>query len=402
VTAMSGAAGTAGATVRSEGGSTAGSTGGTEDGTKRPRWWRSRWFQALVSTAVVVLIFGFVFPKVADYAEVWETIRDMTGLELAGLVPIGMWNLASYWPLLVAVLPGLLLREAAASNLGSTAIANTVPGGAALGIGVTVSMLRSWGIPVPDIVLASVVSGVWNNFVKLGLPILALALLALTDRPGPGLVTAALIGLVVLVAAIAIFALLLRSEALARGIGSLASSVADAALRLVRRGPAPRWGERAAAFREQIIGLLAGRSLWITLATVLSHLSLFLVLLVALRSVGVSEQEVSTAKALAGFAFVRLLSAIPLTPGGVGVVELGLTAALGAGLPIETRNQIAAAVLLFRAITWALPIPLGAACLLFWRANHSWRRTLEEREDWAAARKKGQRTSRKNVRTSET
>ena len=259
-----------------------------------------------------------------------------------------------------------------------------MPGGAALGIGVTVSMLRSWGIPVPDIVLASVVSGVWNNFVKLGLPILALALLALTGSPGAGLVTAArhrpgrpgrrhrhL-----------------RPAAAQRGAGPAASA------RSHRPWPASRcdwcgasppadWDERAVAFRQQIIGLLAGRWLWITLATVLSHLSLFLVLLVALRNVGVSEQEVSTAKALAGFAFVRLLSAIPLTPGGVGVVELGLTAALGAGLPIETRNQIAAAVLVFRAITWVLPIPLGAGCLLFWRANHSWRRTLEEREEWA-------------------
>ena len=366
-------------------------------------WWRSRWFQGLVSLVVVVLIFGFVFPKVADYSEVWNTIREMTGLELASLVPVGLWNLASYWPLLVAVLPGLLMREAALSNLGSTAIANTVPGGAALGIAVTLSMLRSWGIPVPDVVLASVVSGVWNNFVKLGLPILALALLALTGSPGAGLVSAAVIGLVVLVVAIVLFALLLQSEGLARRIGALASAVAGFALRLVRRGPPRQWDERAVAFREQIIGLLTGRWGWITLATVLSHLSLFLVLLVALRNVGVSEDEVSTAKALAGFAFVRLLSAIPITPGGVGVVELGLTAALATGLPAETRNQIAAAVLLFRAITWFLPIPLGAGCLLFWRANTSWRRTLDERREWQEARTAGrQRTSPKKVRTSET
>ena len=132
---------------------------------KPTHWWRSRWFQGLVSLVVVVLIFGFVFPKVADYSEVWNTIREMTGLELASLVPVGLWNLASYWPLLVAVLPGLLMREAAVSNLGSTAIANTVPGGAALGLAVTLSMLRSGGLPVPDVVLASGVSGVWTNFV---------------------------------------------------------------------------------------------------------------------------------------------------------------------------------------------------------------------------------------------
>ena len=66
---------------------------------------------------------------------------------------------------------------------------------------------------------------------------------------------------------------------------------------------------------------------------------------------------------LAAFAFVRLLSAVPITPGGLGLVELGLTAALGSGLPDGTKNQIAAAVLLYRALTWLLPIPLGVGVL---------------------------------------
>jgi uncharacterized protein (TIRG00374 family) len=335
---------------------------------------------------VVVAIFGFVFPKVADYAAVWDTITQMTGLELGSLVPVGLWNLASYWPLLMAVLPGLQLKEAAVSNLGSTAIANTLPGGAALGIGVTLSMQRSWGIPVPDVALAAVVSGIWNNFVKLGLPIVALALLAVTGEAGAGLATAAVVGLAVLGASILIFALLLRSEALARRIGSTSSAVAGAAMRLVRRGPPRDWDERAVAFRGQVIDLLTGRWLWITLTTVVSHLSLFLVLLLTLRDVGVSESEVSTVKVLAAFSFVRLLSAVPLTPGGLGVVELGLTAALGTGLPDVTRNQIAAAVLVYRGLTWFLPIPIGAVCVLFWRANTSWLRTLDERRAWLAAR----------------
>src|SRR5207342_1298741 len=138
------------------------------------------------------------------------------------------------------------------------------------------------------------------------------------------------VGLLVLAASIGLFALLLRSEALARRIGTTSGALCGSALRLIGRDQRPDWGDRAVAFREQTIGLLTGRWVWITLATILSHLSLFLVLLLALRHVGVSEHEVSTAKALAGFAFVRLLSAIPLTPGGLGVVELGLTAALGA------------------------------------------------------------------------
>jgi uncharacterized membrane protein YbhN (UPF0104 family) len=49
------------------------------------------------------------------------------------------------------------------------------------------------------------------------------------------------------------------------------------------------------------------------------------VLLVTLRHVGVSDAEVSWAEVLAVFAFARLATAIPLTPGGAGFVEAVLT-----------------------------------------------------------------------------
>jgi uncharacterized membrane protein YbhN (UPF0104 family) len=348
------------------------------------RWWHSRWLQGALSLAVVALIFGFLFPRVADYGEVWKSIRAMTWLEGVSLGLIATWNLASYWPMLTGVQPGLRLREAAVANLASTAISNTLPGGAALGVGATVTMQRSWGIPVSDTALAAVVGGIWNNFVKLGLPIVALALLAITGEAGAGLAVAALIGVAVLAAAIAVFAMLLRGPELAARVGAAAGTAVSAVRGVLRRRPVAGWDERARRFRADIIGLLAHRWIRITVTTLVSHLSLFLVLLVALRHVGVSDDEVSWAKVLASFSFVRLLSAVPLTPGGLGVVELGLTAALGSGLPDGTKNQIAAAVLVYRGLTWFVPIPLGIGSWLFWRTNRSWRRTVSARQQWLA------------------
>ena len=347
-------------------------------------WWHSRWLHGALSVAVVALIFGFLFPRVADYGEVWKSIRAMTWLEGVSLGLIAAWNLASYWPMLTGVQPGLRLREAAVANLASTAISNTLPGGAALGVGATVTMQRSWGIPVSDTALAAVVGGIWNNFVKLGLPIVALALLAITGEAGAGLAVAALIGIAVLATAIAAFAMLLRGPELAARVGAAAGTAVSAVRGVLRRDPVAGWDERARRFRADIIGLLAHRWIRITVATLVSHLSLFLVLLVALRHVGVSDDEVSWAKVLASFSFVRLLSAVPLTPGGLGVVELGLTAALGSGLPDGTKNQIAAAVLVYRGLTWFVPIPLGIGSWLFWRTNRSWRRTVSARQQWLA------------------
>jgi uncharacterized membrane protein YbhN (UPF0104 family) len=333
----------------------------------------------MLSLVVVALIFGFFFPKVADYGEVWDTIAAMTPIELGSLALVAIWNIVSYWPMLVAVQPGLRIREAAVANLASTAVANTIPGGGALGIGVTLTMQRSWGIPVPRTALAMVVSGIWNNFVKLGLPVVALALLAVSGGANPALMLAAAVGLVALAVAVGLFAVLLRSEQMAGRVGTAVGRVASGVRRLVRRPPVSGWDERAMSFRSDIVGLLERRWVLITVTTVISHVSLYCVLLVALRHVGVSNAEVSWQEVLAAFAFVRLVSAVPITPGGLGLVELGLTAALGVGLPDSTKNEIAAAVLLFRALTWLLPVPLGVGCWMFWRSNRSWRHTVDER-----------------------
>jgi hypothetical protein len=43
-------------------------------------------------------------------------------------------------------------------------------------------------------------------------------------------------------------------------------------------------------------------------------------------------------------------------------------------LALLSAPRIAAAVLLFRALAWFVPIPLGIGCYLFWRETRSWRR----------------------------
>ncbi|MEX2101515.1 MAG: hypothetical protein WEA54_03160, partial [Actinomycetota bacterium] len=66
----------------------------------------------IVTIAIVVLVFVGIFPRIADYGEVWATIRAMTGLEVASLIVVSIWNVLSYLPVLVSCLPGLRLREA--------------------------------------------------------------------------------------------------------------------------------------------------------------------------------------------------------------------------------------------------------------------------------------------------
>ena len=338
-----------------------------------------RIIQALISLAIVAGIFLGVMPLIADYGDVFDTIRAMTGLELGSLVVFGLWNLITYWFVLVAALPGLRLREAAVVNQASTAVSNTLPGGGVIGVGVSIAMLTSWGFTIASIGRSAVVTGIWNNFVKLGMPVLALALLALDGELTPARVTAAAIGITVLIAAVVLFGLLLRSDRLARAIGQGIGSTVNWGRKLFRKEPMEGWGERSSEFRTDTIGLLRHRWLWLTIATLLSHISLYLVLLVALRQVGVSQEELSWITVLAAFAFVRLISALPVTPGGVGVVELGYAAVLTIGLDDSTSAQVVAAILVFRAVTYLLPIPLGLISYVIWRVNKSWKMSEEQR-----------------------
>jgi uncharacterized protein (TIRG00374 family) len=109
----------------------------------------------------------------------------------------------------------------------------------------------------------------------------------------------------------------------------------------------------------------------LTIGTIVSHASLYAVLVISLRVMGVSDAEVGWAQVLTVFAFARLVTAIPLTPGGLGVVELALIAGIiragGAEAPVV------AAVLLYRLLTYVLPILLGGLTYVYWRRNSSWR-----------------------------
>jgi uncharacterized protein (TIRG00374 family) len=316
------------------------------------------------SLVLVVGIFYYLLTGI-DLALVWAEIRAMTWREDLILGVAAVWNLATYAFVWISVTPGLRFWRAMVMTQSTTAVTNTVPGGSAIGVGMTYVMLGQWGYSRSRTSVAVLVSGVWNSFAKLGLPVLALALVALQGGASGARVTAALVGIAGLVGAVIVFALMLRSEEQARRFGVLAGRVASRLLRLVRRPPVHGWELATVKFRTRTLDLLEHGWGPITVATLVSHLSLYLVLLVALRQVGVGDAEVSWAEVLAVFAFARLATAIPVTPGGAGVVEAVLIGGLvTAGGP---REQVTAAVLVFRALTWALPILVGVVCYLWWR-----------------------------------
>jgi uncharacterized protein (TIRG00374 family) len=343
--------------------------------TRKPLGWK-RIVGYAISIVIVVAIFAWAIPKFADYRDVWAAIKTLTPIETWSLVAATIFNLVTYWWANQAALPGLGIGKAAVLTQTTTSVANTLPAGGAIAVGLTYSILDSWGFTGTSVALYVGVTGIWNIFTKLGLPMLALVFLALSGHLTTTYIIAAILGIAVLGVAIGLFALVFRSEEFARRIGNGMGRVASWFRRLRHKPPVTTWGDGAARFRRDTIVLVEHRWLRLSVMTVLSQVALFLVLLLSLRHLGVSEQEISTAEAFAVYAFSRLLSAIPITPGGVGVIDLGYIGGLTAFDGGE-KAAVVAAVLLFRTLTYGIQIPIGGFTYVIWRVKKDWRRPAD-------------------------
>jgi uncharacterized membrane protein YbhN (UPF0104 family) len=331
----------------------------------KPRSLLRRILSWVLPAAIAAALLVGVLPAIADFSEVWQKIAALAAIEVVFLFLMAAWNILTYQFVIMAALPGLPLWQAFLVGQISTAVSNTVPAGSAVGIGVTYSMFTRLGHSASSVGIAAALTGLWNTFVKLGLPIIALAILTFRGNPNAAMVGAAVSGLAILVIAVGILGIVVASERLAASAGSRLGVLATALCRPFGRGPFVDWDQRLSAFRERTAEVLTGRWVWLTATSLLSHLSLFAMLLVSLRLMGVEAEAVSWPEALAAFALVRLVTALPITPGGIGLVEVGMTGALV--LAGGAEPAVVAGVLVYRALSYALQIPLGALCWVGWR-----------------------------------
>lgn len=340
------------------------------DGTRLLGWARGRRKHLLGAggaIAVIAVVFVFVLPRIADYGDVWEVLRGLSLEDGFLLAAATILNLVTFAPPWMAALPGLGFRQALALTQASTALSIVSPAGAAVGMAASYTLLRSWGFAGGAVGLAVAVTGVWNQFANLVFPIVGLALLTAANEKHPALQTAALVGVILLVVGVGVFAFALSNAGRARQVGDLAASLTSRARRLVRRPPVPWGGESLAAFRLRTLELLRRRWHVLTVATLAGHLTVFLLLVVCLRTIGVDASQVSLVEAFAAWALSRIIGALPLTPAGLGFVELGLTGALvafGASNP-----DAVAATLLYRFLTVTPTLLLGLAAIATFKTH---------------------------------
>jgi uncharacterized protein (TIRG00374 family) len=311
----------------------------------------------VVGLAIAVSTFVFFLPTIANYSEVWDVVKELSWPWALALLAATALNLVTFAPPWQIALPGLSFIRAMELTQASTALSIVAPGGAAVGAAGAYGMLRRWGFPARDFTRAVTLTGLWNQFLNLFFPIVAVFLLTVTGAQTAALATVAFVGVAVLGVVLATFVVVLVSNRLARELGDLVAQLANWALAKAGRGPVKWGGASFERFRRDAGDFLARRWHLLTLAALAGSLSVFLVLLVSLRAFDVPASQVTLVEAFAAWSLVRIIGSIPITPGGIGVIELGLTGAL---VGFGGKNAgVVAAVLVYRFLTVVPTLVLG-------------------------------------------
>jgi putative heme transporter len=303
-----------------------------------------------------------VIPRFADYAAVWRAMTGLGARDWALIAVCTAANIATSGPPWMAAVPGLGYKRSMLLTQTSTLVTTVLPMGEAVGFATQIGMLRKWRFPPHAVTAGFVVVAAWNQVVNVAIPAASLAALG-AGHADPAYLVLSLVAAGALAALVATAVVVFRSPEQARRIGDFAGRLASRFWVLIHRPPRAGWGERLVVMRAETIGVVSRRWGFLTVATVANQLTVFGVMLACLNATGVTG--VTLVEALAAWSFARLIGSVAITPGGLGVQELGLTGALVAFG--GSTEAVVATALLFRVLTFVPTVVVGSACALIWR-----------------------------------
>jgi uncharacterized protein (TIRG00374 family) len=336
----------------------------------KPKFGKSQIIATILTLLILVMVFVALKNMGADYGAAWTAIKDMAAWELGLITLATIALIIIYVTPYTAALPGLAFKPAFYTRQTSFMISNVIPGGGAWGLAVQYGMLSSYGYgPAPASATIGITS-VWNTFVTLSLPVVALVGLAVTGQSNSQATTITLIAALVVVAMIGVFALILRSESFARKLGGWTDRIIDWGAGLIHKTVDVDAVAGIVHFRNSIVDVVHDRWLLVTLANVGQQLAQFSILYLAVVALqGGFDGPVSLIEAFAAFAFGRLATFIPVPPGGLGTTDAIITAALtNFGMD---GNAALAATMVWRAATYFPQVIIGVITMLLWRREQN-------------------------------
>lgn len=335
-----------------------------------PRFGKKQIIATVLTLLVLILVFAIVLPQFGDYAAAWTAIQSMTSLQLGLIVAATIALIIIYVYPYTAAMPGLRFKHGFYTRQTSFMISNVIPAGGAFGLAIQYGMLSSYGYgPTPTTATIGI-TGVWNSLVTLTLPLIAVIGLSVTGQSETDDILRTVIAAVLVVVMIGGLALILRSDSLARKIGSWGNAVIQWGAGLFKKEVTFDAADFLSDFRESIIEVVADRWILITIANVGQQLAQFSILYLAVVALqGGFGGPISMMEAFAAFSLGRLATFIPIPPGGLGTTDAIITGMLGTfGLD---NDSALAATLVWRAATYFPQVIIGVITFLLWRRDQS-------------------------------
>ena len=300
-----------------------------------------------------------------DLDAILDAARSLNDAEIISLLSLWVLWIAAQGLLTASLVPGLAVRHGIVAFLGPASITSVVPGPSDLPI--RYRMLTSWGHTTGEATLAVAAGGIFSIGIKLVLPVIAAIGLVVSDAPMSDTLQTVVTICMIVGLGVVVLAFVLGSEKRTEQAGRLIEPVWSRVLRLLRKPTPEDLPMQMVAARSKAVQTLRDRWLVATWATVLTSATKFGLLLMCLRFTGVNETELPWTQVFVVFALVQGLTVFPITAGDAGVSEIAYIGMLTAAAGQEYVNQITAAILVFRILTWLSIIPVGLGALGFWK-----------------------------------
>ena len=323
---------------------------------------------------VLFVVFFIILPRYVDYQEVLAAFQALTLSQFLVMTVLGAIAWFVSGQLFTVLIPTLSALRGAASYLILSGIGSSVPFGP-WNMGVLWVVIRGWGIGNAPATSGVALYGVVNQLSRLALPLLAVVVLVVTGGLSGAdkgrAFTISVICTVIFVVTAGLIIAIVRSNRIADWLGRTGQRFVSWVLKRLGRTGGPDVSASIHHFRDQLGEVIRRRGLIALLVSILSQVGWAVLLVIALRIMGIPESVLSPAEVFAVYALVSVITIIPLSPGGAGVPEILFIAGLSAIAGESYESAITAGVFLYRLYNWFLPIPLAWILLKVVRRGRS-------------------------------